>query len=307
MKILLTGSDGFIGSEVKDFLLSRDIDVFSTVYNREPGPGEMWLDITRSDYLQKIPDEGFDGVINLTGIVDQKASRKLMKAVNAEGVRHLTEWAAQHGCPHFIQISSIGVYGLKTLGQYRTEKNTKRYNGVIAIPYMRTKARAEVYLETSGVPYTILRLPSVIGYGDTFVSPVIVEKILSGSFFFSGSGKKLVSILYAKNLGQLLLKLLHRGPQNNAFNCSDFHVPWDEFVSEYARLLKRDIPIKKKSLLSLLCNLRDSGGYMLYTFSYFGSHFPSDRLHVLLDYEPPRDWREGVREGVAGYLNYLVR
>jgi nucleoside-diphosphate-sugar epimerase len=307
MKVLLTGSDGFIGSEVKKFFLSEGVDVFSTVFDKEPGPGEMHLDVTQPDDFSKLPDDGFDVLINFTGIVDQKAPRRLMKAVNADGVRHLAAWAAGRGCGHFIQISSIGVYGLKTLGQNRTEEKTKRYNGLIAIPYMRTKARAEVYLEGSGVPCTILRLPSVIGYGDTFVSPVIAEKILSGSFFFCGSGKRLVSMLYAKNLGPLLLKLMHRGPQNDAFNCSDFHVPWNDFISEYARLLKRDSPVKKRSLLSLACNFGDSGDHMLYTFSFFGSHFPGEKLHRLLNFEPPHNWREGVREGVAGYLKSIER
>jgi nucleoside-diphosphate-sugar epimerase len=93
------------------------------------------------------------------------------------------------------------------LGQNITE-DTSRYNGRFAIPYMRTKAKAEQVIEESLIPFTMLRLPAVFGKGDTYVSPVIADFMRKNNFHLYGDGNKLISLMYVKNLGSLIENII---------------------------------------------------------------------------------------------------
>jgi nucleoside-diphosphate-sugar epimerase len=300
MKVLIIGTDGFIGRHLKDFFLSTGHEVIGTVFN-DPAEGDDYcIDIRSAASIEALPDIPFDAVINAAGIVDQSAPSSLMMDVNARGAANLARWARRRGCPHFIQLSSIAVYGLKTLGVNRSEDRTRRFRGVLGIAYMRSKARAETLIERSGAPYTMLRLPAVIGRGDSFTSPSIVRWLRSGNFFFCGPGTRPVSLLFAKNLGPWVEALIAKGPLNCAFNCADHHVPWRDLVGHFAGLLNLPVPERTRSILALPLHLRDAGAHMLFTFSLFGSHFPSERLMRATAFTPPHDWRQGVAESLDG-------
>ncbi len=302
MNILITGTDGFIGSHLKDYFIKAGHDVTATVFNEAPRGDDYCIDIRSPDSIASLPGLPYDAVINAAGIVDQKAPSSLMMQVNAEGARNLAAWAARNKCRHFIQLSSIAVYGLRTLGTNRSEEATPRFRGILGIPYMRSKARAEKFIEHSGAPYTLLRMPAVIGRGDSFTSPGIVRRLESGKFFFCGRGEKPVSLLFAKNLGPCIDLIIGKGPFNRAFNCADHHVPWRELVAHYAAILGRPLPAKKKGLYALPFYWSDAGAHMLFTFSCFGSHFPADRLFEATGFIPPYDWKEGVRESVEDIM-----
>ena len=300
MKILITGTDGFIGGYLREYFLSAGHDVTGTVYLKPAREGEIFADITDPRSLDNIPSTDFDAVINAAGIVDQSVKSASMTAVNAIGAGNLARWSLGRGCPHFIQLSSIAVYGLRTLGTNRREDNTPRFRGILGIPYMRSKALAEKYIEQSGCAYTMLRLPAVIGRGDSFTSPAIAGGIRSGDFFFTGSGKRMVSLLYAGNLGHCMDLVIRRGAFNDHFNCCDHHVPWRDLIAEYAAALGCPVPVRRKGPFYFLAHATDPAAQMFFTFSLFGSHFPSDKLIEATGFNPSHHWTYAVRESVAG-------
>ncbi|MCU0847752.1 MAG: NAD(P)-dependent oxidoreductase [Spirochaetes bacterium] len=302
MKILITGTDGFIGSNLKSGLQRIGHDVHGTVFIRKAGKNEYLIDVRRPETFKDLPDIKYDALIHTAGIVDQTMPRRLMMDVNAGGTKNLLEWASAK-CGHFIQMSSICVYGLKTLGMDRTEKSTKRYEGIFAIPYMRSKSLAERHIEASGIPYSGLRLPPVLGRSDTYLSPAIIRFLREGSFAFCGSGEKLLSVILVKNLTGIVGRVLEKGPLNDSLNCADHHVPWREFVGEYARNLGLDMPFKKRRLASLLIHPLDKQYQLMITFSSFGAHFPSDRLMGITGYTPENPWQDGVMEAIEGSLS----
>lgn len=300
MKILVTGTDGFIGGYLKQYFTAAGFNVTGTVYLKSPGRDEYFADITDPRSLDSLPDAGYDAVVNAAGTVDQSAKTEVMMAVNAAGARNLAQWSHKIGCPHFIQLSSIAVYGLKTLGTDRREDSTPRFRGLIGIPYMRSKALAEKYIEQGPCPYTMLRLPAVIGRGDSFTSPAIAGAIKSGDFFFTGSGEKMVSLLFAGNLGPCIDLVIRKGPFNDCFNCCDHHIPWRDIVSEYAMALGYPAPVTKRGLVYFMGRVKDPATQMFFSFSLLGSHFPSDKLIGATGFRPPHHWTYAVRESVAG-------
>ncbi|MBN2533647.1 MAG: NAD(P)-dependent oxidoreductase [Spirochaetales bacterium] len=304
MKILITGVDGFIGRSLKDYLQKQGHDISGTTYFNLPQDNEVFFDITDPAHFHRLP-EGYDIIIHTIGIIDQTVPFKRMNAVTVRGTERLLQWAKERKCRHFIYTSSVSVYGLKTMGINRTERNTKRYSGCFAIPYMRTKAKAEAAIEASRIPYTILRLPPVIGGNDSFFSSTIISYLVCGSFFFCGTRDYPVSLLYVKNLGPLMNTLLAAGPQYSAFNCCDSHPEWSRIIAEYASHLFLSVPQNRKSFVSLFPRLYDKQYLLLLTFSRFGAHFPDSMLHDAVPHTHPYSWKDGVKEAVGVYSSGL--
>lgn len=163
MRLLITGADGFIGRVLARGLLEQGHEIIGTVFWSTPGEEQIHLDVTDPRGFARLPRGGVDAVINAVGVVDQRAPSRQVFAVNADGARRLAGWALESGCEHFVQLSSIAVYGVRANGVDRCEATTPRYDGRLAIPYGRSKARAERHLIESGVPYTADALAEHLG------------------------------------------------------------------------------------------------------------------------------------------------
>lgn len=301
MRVLLTGCDGFIGAALMRDLRRSGHEVLGTCFRRASGPNEAFLDLTDPQTFTELPTAGFDAVVHAAGIVDQRLRRKHMFAVNTEGTKRLIRWAEANGVSHFIYLSSISVYGWRTMGQNRNEQRTRRSRGIPVVPYMASKIRAERALEASALGYTLLRLPAVMGRGDSYLSPTIISALLNGTFFTCKDGLAKVSLMVVANLGPVIHRLLLAGPTNRAFNCCDAHVPWRILVAEYARLLGVETPDRKRSSFGMITHLGDKRYLLLSAFSRFGAHFPDDLLHRTVAHQHETSWQAGVAEAVAGY------
>ena len=303
MKILITGSDGLIGGELKNYLTKQGHRVSGTVFLRKPEKDEIYIDITEAGDIKKIPDDRFDAVIHTIGEVDQTSRYPKMYKINVGGTGIITAAAKRNGWPHLIHISSVAVYGFKTMGENRSENLTKRSCNPFAIPYMRTKAKAERVIQKSGLGYTILRLPAMVGANDNSLSPSVISALLDGSFFLCGKKDRKVSVLNVKNLGPVIEKIVEKGPLNDVFNCCGSHVAYSSLYKEYASCLGVTCKPEKKSIFSLPFNLKDKKFLTILTFSRFGAHYPDKKLHELVPHSHPYSWKEGVREAVESYLN----
>jgi nucleoside-diphosphate-sugar epimerase len=306
MRILLTGCDGFIGTRLKGDLQRAGHQVIGTCFERSPGADEIFLDLTDQASFSGLPAAPVEAIVHAAGIVDQRASRKTMFAVNAEGTRSLLAWAQGNGRPHFVYLSSVSVYGWKTMGQDRSE-DTGRCGGVPLVPYMGSKVRAERHIERSGLGYTILRLAPVLGREDSSLSPAIIGALLDDSFFTCGTARRKVSVMCAANLGSVIHRILLAGPAGRAFNCCDAHVPWRFLIAEYARCLGIAVPRRTRSLLSLPTHVGDKQFLLLLVFSRFGAHFPDTLLHSVVPHRHIYTWRQGVAEAVAAYTASMAR
>ncbi len=302
MKILITGTTGFIGRTLFEHLKSQGHEVYGTV-RKEPREGEIRCNVTEDDFAEHLPNTTFDAIIHTVGSVDQTLPKKTMFHINAGGTQNIASWAKAHGCKHFIQISSTSAYGVICMGEYRTESTPRCRN--IGIPYMTSKAKAERIVEKAAIPYTILRLPGVLGAEDSYLSPSIVPRLLSGNFFFCGKKDRLVSTLYIKNFNLIIDRLLEAGPLNDAYNCTDFTTTWRTLIKEYSNVLNVDPGNRRKNFwLSLPAMFADKLFALTITFSKSGAHYPNDKLQARLGKIPQvHAWEDGVKEAVEGFIN----
>ena len=98
-RVLITGSDGFVGTVLSGGLGRIGYDVSGTVFDRAPkGRNEFSVDITRPETFSALASGKYDVIIHNAGMMDQTVSRKLMFRVNTEGTRNVLGWARTTGC-----------------------------------------------------------------------------------------------------------------------------------------------------------------------------------------------------------------
>lgn len=100
-----------------------------------------------------------------------------------EGTRNLAQAAADAGVSRFIFLSIIGA------------------DRASAYHLLRTIARAERYIEGSGIPHSILRISQVYGPGDPFTTGLAAMLSISpGILFIPGEGDMLLQPLWVEDL-----------------------------------------------------------------------------------------------------------
>lgn len=149
MKILMTGSTGFVGRYIAN-KLCVEYQLYLPVRNMEKAQKvlncrkNIFL-IPFTEHLSVLVEKSKpDIVINLLGILkENKKEGSTFYKVHFEFTKSLVDGAKNAGVKKFIQMSALGA-----------DKKSKS-------EYMKTKALAEEYLIKSGLSYNIFR-PSII-------------------------------------------------------------------------------------------------------------------------------------------------
>ncbi len=219
MTVLLTGASGFLGRHVLKHLGDRPLRLL--VLPDDPALPELEKcaqvvigDVTRP---QSLPPalEGVTQVVHLAGCVKGgRGPAETFMAVNAQGTSNLVRAAREAGVAHLIYTSSITVYGYVS--------DAKESDPLVPTPgYPSSKIHAEQVLrQLLPTQATILRLPLVLGAGDTgFMCPALRGFRQAGRVILIGSGRVPWSVLAvsdaARAISLCLDKLETRG---NTYN-----------------------------------------------------------------------------------------
>jgi nucleoside-diphosphate-sugar epimerase len=131
MRILLTGSDGYLGSLLAPILLKLGHDVvgLDTGYYKErclyrsegPAPQTLVKDLRHVDASDL---EGFDAVVHMAELSNDPAGQlapHITYEINHQGSVRLAELARKAGVRRFVYMSSCSVYGVSG-GDFVTEE-----------------------------------------------------------------------------------------------------------------------------------------------------------------------------------------
>jgi nucleoside-diphosphate-sugar epimerase len=240
----VTGGTGFIGKKLVERLVERGNVV--RMITRKPASFEKspLIEICDCDLVSVESKSLFamlDGVEVLYHCAGQLRDDRLMRALHVDATSKLVEAAAGR-IGHWVQLSSVGVYGQVTTGVV-TEDSLPNPVG----QYEITKAASDRIVfdaaDKGWFSCSILRPSNVFGAGMTNQSLFnLIAMIERGLFFYIGRPGASANYIHVDNVIEGLLRC-GTMPQakGRTYNLSD-HCTMERFIAIIARALGKDAP-----------------------------------------------------------------
>lgn len=220
MKILITGSTGFIGTNLQQYLKDNMQDVeFYYIVRSKTGKQKEW----RWEELAKIPKE-IDAVIHLAGLAhDTKNSQgdSAYYRVNFELTKDLYDWYLKSKATKFIYASSVKAIADSVEGELTEDTPARPLTA-----YGISKLKAEEYIQQLSLGMTskafyILRPCMVHGPGNKGNLNLLYKFVTKGIPYPLGAFNNVRSFLSIDNFCFVCNKLLTRDIQSGAYNVAD--------------------------------------------------------------------------------------
>ena len=218
MKILLTGSTGFLGKYIyKSLFKNNKIDTLSrnkSIYN--------------IDLSYKIPDfkTSYSMVIHAAGKAHDQSKEavinKLFYKVNVLGLKKLLLGLEKIGVPSkFVFISSVSVYGLSN-GTNISESFELLAKDDYGLSKIEGEKIVKTWCKKNNVKYLILRLPLLVGKNPPGNLGTMIKAIKNGFYFNISGVKAKKSMVMADDVSEIILKASEIG---GTFNLTDGNHP----------------------------------------------------------------------------------
>lgn len=214
MNILLTGSNGFLGSYI-----FKNLSENNNIYTLNSGASSYNIDISKDVPLF---NENYDIVIHAAGKahIVPKAESEIFSFydINVMGTLNLLQGLVNLEKPKmFVFISSVSVYGL-----IEGDNINEDYPLLATDPYGLSKIKAEEVLnkwcKEHNVLLTILRLPLVVGSNPPGNLGAMINGIKRRYYFNISSGYAKKSMVLASDVAKFILIAAEIG---GIFNLTD--------------------------------------------------------------------------------------
>jgi nucleoside-diphosphate-sugar epimerase len=308
--VAVTGATGFIGRRLVDRLVERGDRV--QVLTRGPAShaGPSAIELHRCDLATVSAGELariLDGVEVLYHCAGQLTDARAMRALHVEATRKLADAAAGR-IRHWVQLSSVGVYGPVSEGVV-DEDSPARPVG----EYEVTKAESERIVadaaRRAGFGYSILRPSNVFG-ADMDIRSLfrMIAMIERGWFFHIGPPGASANYVHVDNVAEGLIRCgTMAAARDRTYNLSD-HRTLEQFVAAIAAALGRPAPRARvpRSVARLIgATLGRLPGFPLTRARVEAltnrSSYPIARIERELDYRHVVSMEDGLRELAAAY------
>ena len=240
MKVLITGSSGFLGRYLTQRYVSKN--VFEL--NRYFGDYEISLE-------NEIPNfnEVYELVIHSAGkahsIPKTESEKKSFFDINFGGTFNLLRGLEKSGLPkQFVFISSVSVYGLDA-GAYINEEYPLLAKDAYGMSKIEAEQLIKNWCDENEVIFTILRLPLLIGENPPGNLGSMLKAIKQGYYFNIGGGKARKSMVLAEDVAKVIETASEVG---GIYNLTDgYHPPFAELSNHISIQLgkgkMRDMPM----------------------------------------------------------------
>jgi nucleoside-diphosphate-sugar epimerase len=268
MRILVIGGNSAIA---KVFIDSCPHDMTCIVLQR---------DALLHDYFTLTSEtfKGFDTIINFTAAVHNKIKDPyLIKRINIDLPLFLAHKSKQSGIHHFIQISTIAVYG-KTVSSIDS-KTVEKPDTL----YAKSKYEADIALQKmqcNTFTVTIIRPPIVYGYNTLGNMKNLQNIIRSFPILPLGYNKNYRSLIYIDNLVTALW-LTVRSQTNGIILLRDHTMPSIQAITDLILLnmgIKRYILPIPEFIAQWLCKLQRFPFYKLFSSLVIDDSYAKEKL-----------------------------
>jgi len=208
--IVVTGANGFVGKNLRNFLHKNKINVLG-VSRKNFRKHASEVKITSTNLLEpklQTTLKNYDALVHLIGI-GRQSPKSTFEEINLYLTKNVIKACKNAGIKKIIFISGLGVS--------RSNKSD----------YFVSKYKAEREIINSGLDYTIFRASYILGKTD-YLTKALSKQMKIGVIIIPGSGKYRLQpifvldvakiILEANNEKKLSKKILDLvGPQNMSF------------------------------------------------------------------------------------------
>jgi len=284
-KVLITGTNSFIGTNFRKFSSFKDVDSISLFKNKPE-------DIEFSRY---------DVVLHLAAIVHQ--SKKIPDEeyyyINRDLCLRVAENAKKSGIKHFVFISTLKVYGESVSTNMVRNEKSECYPDDI---YGKSKYEAELALknlEDGNYSVSIIRSSLVYGEGVKANMLRMIRLIEICPVLPFGNANNNRSFIYIENLVNLIDTIIQKRSSGIFIAIDEKAISTKQLVVFIARYLERNIHlIRLPPFLLNVWNKLSPG-----TFNrLFGSlEFDNSITISRLNFHYPYSTEEGIRRMVMSY------
>jgi nucleoside-diphosphate-sugar epimerase len=245
MNIGVTGATGFVGSVLVDRLVKEGHKV-RVLSRRKAFNLPADIEIYYGDL--SLHDESFDLFVNNCDVIIHCAAEiknsELMDDVHIHGTKKLLNsclsYVESGKSIHWIQLSSVGVYGPAKIPGMKREVREDTFPMPIN-KYEISKLASDRLIEAISVPgfsYSIVRPSNILGAGMANKSFwQLCSVIQKKKFFYIGKSKAILTYIDVNDVVNALYSCIsHPGAKNQIFNISS-DTPMQLFIEEIARTL----------------------------------------------------------------------
>lgn len=294
--ILITGSSGFVGTNVTEYFVSKKEQVVGVdlANPSEDFPKQLFTfhkcDLTDRDSVFKTFEKFKPkNVIHLAFVTLRKDIYQEFLA-DAKITLNMLEAALKSHVERFVLMSSSTVYGLRTIDQPVSEDEKPNPKGTYGKAKLMAELMARQYLETENLPVTVFRGFEI--YGPVLTIPSIVRKLLDRAlnkeplqlFCY---GKQKTDFTYVEDLAQAM-DIVLRNPRTigETMNVGSGKA---YTYGEFANAITKSLPSK----IELLPPRPNEHAFYLYS--------NVEKLKTL-GFKPKYDIREGLKKTIDWML-----
>jgi len=295
MKILITGSEGFLGKNLANFLASQGYEIIKTDLNSIENQGS----ISNKDFVfNTLSKIDFDNIIHLGAIANIKETCDnpfLCYDVNCNGTLNLLELAKLKKVTRFIYMSSANVYGNPSDLPVRETHPLKP-----RLPYDYSKVISEnlvtSYNNNFNLSTTIIRSWKIFGKYEKFSAaiPKFIKLCLNNeSIPLYNSGVEVTDPYYVENYCRAIeLCLKKEEAIGECFNLSGEN-----------KMSVKDIAFAIKKITNSDSELQILPPRSQFEIKPMKSYSSISKIKNLLNYELSVSFEEGIKSTVDWIKN----
>jgi len=323
MRILITGSNGFLGATLCRKLINRGETVRGLV--RKSSDLSLLQGLTCQKITGSLEDvhsleealQGVELVFHAAAAVSDWGTLDYFRRVNVHGTKNLLEASIKSGVKRFVYIRSVAVHSF--IG--KEEMNEQSPQFATSFPYCQTKREAEAlvlkYHQINDMDATIVRPGDIFGPGDRVSLLKMAKMLEAGRMGYIAKGKTLGAFTYVENLVDgLILAGYSNSAAGETFVITDgIKLTWREYFEKLTGAL--DLPKPRFSIHPLLAyslagtmeffyrlfNVQSRPPLTRYLVDHLRNdfHFSIDKARNVLGYEPKVGIDEAIRRTAAWY------
>jgi len=283
-KILITGSNGFIGSYFKSKYANKySINSFSFL----------------NDNFEELNLSNINTIVHLAALVHQKAraSKEEYKKINVTQTLELARKAKESGVRHFIFMSTIAVYGIE-VGVISEDGDCNPITD-----YGKSKLKAELELqklEDDDFKVSIIRPPIVNGYNAPGNMKNLIGLVSKISILPFGNIQNRRSMVYVGNLCHLIDEVITQKKSGVFLASDDEPLSTTKLIELIAQNLNKKVYLLKVPFFESLLKLVKPS---FYKRLYESLEVDNSRTKEILGLKNPYSVEDGIKFMIRGELD----